>query len=217
MSGIHTNAPVDTVEYGQSVIPQNRVELLKRRCRRQLDCMPGDVLEVGVYRGGTLFVLAEEARRAGGGRVIGIDTFKGHPYTDGHPVHPSGKYSDVSRAQLEKLIAERGFADIIQLHTGLVEDVLGSIDVSRVSFAHIDCDLEQPIEFCAKHLAHRLPIGASIYFDDYLHEHCPGATAAVRRVFGNVPAFHLNDHTEWSCEIRIGPNRTAQPIFDSAS
>lgn len=206
MKVFHENLPVDTVDYGCSVNPKNRVELLRQRCLEQLTRFPGDVLEVGVYRGGTLLALAETVRQTcQQNRVIGVDTFSGHPYSDGHEVHPVGKYSDVSVPKIWETIKARELSGFVELAQGRAEIILPALDLHKVTFAHIDCDLYLPIKFCADYLRRRLPQHAVLFFDDYFHAHCPGATKAIREEFGaDVPPIRLDDGTEWSCEINLG-------------
>lgn len=198
----HSNSPVNTVAYLESVIPMNRLNFLEKTCRDVLKRLPGNVLEVGVYRGGSLIRLAEAVRDlCPEYRVIGIDTFMGHPYSDGHPVHPTGKYSDVDPEILKSLIAERGLSQWITLVQGRVEDIFDSLSLSDISFAHIDCDLYKPISYSARKVPLVLKKSGIIYFDDYGHEHCPGATRAVLENFErkSIEDVYLpEDGTCWS-------------------
>jgi predicted O-methyltransferase YrrM len=207
-AAIRANAPVDTVAYLCSVIPSNRLDHLEALCRRTLLECPGHVLEVGVYRGGSLLTLARAVKeQCPQYRVIGIDTFRGHPYTDGHPVHPVGKFSDVDIAILREALARAGFSDVVELHQGRVESVLDSLGLCDVAFAHIDCDLYDPVRYCAERLPLVMKPGGVIYFDDYGHEHCPGATRAVLERFpkGELQeVFMPDDGTCWSCHVRVG-------------
>jgi cysteine synthase len=89
----NVNDPIEGVSYGESVVPDNRLDYLSWKCKETLKRTPGNVLEVGVYKGGTLIALAEALKEiCPEYKVYGIDTFTGHPYSDGHPVHPEGKY-----------------------------------------------------------------------------------------------------------------------------
>ncbi|MEK7994638.1 MAG: ATP-binding cassette domain-containing protein [Planctomycetota bacterium] len=212
MTSSHVNPAVDHADYGMSVNQPNRVELLRRRCRALLNVCPGDVLEVGVYRGGTLVVLAELVRELCPTRkLIAVDTFVGHPYTDDHPVHPVGKYADVSVAELRTMLEQKGLTEYVQIEQGLAEEVLPRLDLTQVTFSHIDCDLYQPVKFCASYLPTHIRECAVLFFDDFLHDHCPDATRAIREEFGpDVRAIRLEDGTEWSCEIPLRTRRSDQ-------
>jgi len=204
MNTIKTNTPIESVPYGETVIPQNRLEFLTQKCREVLQKVPGNVLEIGVYKGGTIIGLAKQVQDVCPScKVYGVDTFSGHPYTDGHPVHPEGKYADVSREELEETFKQEGLA--IQLYKGKIEEIFDSLNLENVSFVHVDCDLYIPIKFCAEKITPVINKGGMIYFDDYGHEHCPGATKAVDEVFSKdqIHEVSLEDGTCWSCYIHV--------------
>lgn len=207
-AAIRANAPVDTVDYLCSVIPSNRLDHLESVCRQTLLECPGHVLEVGVYRGGSLLRLARALKvLCPQYRVIGIDTFTGHPYTDGHPIHPEGKYGDVNVPILQEALDRAGCSDVIELHRARVESILDGLGLYDVAFAHIDCDLYHPVRFCAESVPPLMKQGGVIYFDDYGHEHCPGATRAVQECFSSKEVhevFMPGDGTCWSCYVRVG-------------
>lgn len=202
-----TNKPVETSSYGSSVIPLNRLRFLVSKCRETLSENPGNVLEVGVYKGGTLLALAEVLREiCPQFKVYGIDTFTGHPYTDNHPVHPAGKYADIERAELERVIVARNLHPWVMLYSGKVEEIFGSLQLKEVSFAHIDCDLYIPVKYCAQNVPRVMRRQGVIYFDDYGHEHCPGATRAVEEVFDESQlreVYMPDDNTCWSCYTSV--------------
>jgi hypothetical protein len=172
-----------------------------------LNRVSGSVVEVGVYRGGTLRVLAETVRKIRPSeKVIAIDTFEGHPYSDGHPVHFPGKYKDVELEPLMRYFDKDGLLPWIEFHKGKVEDILPDLDLPPLSFAHVDCDLYRPVRYCAGALPSRMKQGSMIYFDDYGHAHCPGATKAVDEIFPKNEiheVFLPKDNTNWSCFINI--------------
>ncbi len=206
MTEVRTNKPVDSVPYGTTVIPENRLTFLAGKCRETLERIPGNVLEVGVYRGGTIIALGKQVLAiCPENKVIGVDTFSGHPYTDGHPVHPTGKYNDVDIAELRNSFVENDVDSIIELHVGKIEDIFAELNLSNISFAHIDCDLYTPVKFCAEHITPLIKKGGVIYFDDYGHEHCPGATKAVEEVFNKdqIKEVSLPDGTCWSAYIEL--------------
>lgn len=201
-----TNEPVEVVPYGQSVIPDNRLEFLGKKCEKVLRRVPGNVLEIGVFRGGTIIRLAKSLQAASpSNKVYGIDTFSGHPYTDGHKVHPKGKYADVDVMLLLEAFKEEKVDTDISLFSGQVEYLFKSLDLENISFVHVDCDLYVPIKFCCEVIAPLINKGGMIYFDDYGHEHCPGATKAVNESFSleRIHEVSLPDGTSWSAFINL--------------
>lgn len=204
---IRENIPVERVEYGESVIPQNRLNFLSEICKETLIKNPGNVCEVGVYKGGTLIELAKVVKEVCPQfKVFGIDTFYGHPYSDGHPVHPKGKYSDVDINELKEFIKNIELDNFIELFEGRVEDIWEQLNLENISFAHIDCDLYTPIKYCAEIMPEKMNNSSIIYFDDYGHKHCPGATKAVEEIFygTKIEEIYLKeDNTCWSGFIRL--------------
>lgn len=207
------NAPVDSTGYLQSVIPQNRLALLFKLCRDTLRRVPGGVLEVGVYKGGSLLGLAREAAHvAPDVPVWGIDTFSGHPYSDGHPVHPAGKYGDVVLGELREALRVAGYGNV-RLSQQLVESGIPPA-IRGLSFVHVDCDLYRPVRYCALSLPRLMRPGGIIYFDDFGHDHCPGATRAILEAVDQDRGSPLHgairhdvqvteDRTRWSCYFQI--------------
>jgi O-methyltransferase len=204
---VKVNKPIDTVAYGETVIPENRLKYLAWKCKETLKRNPGNVLEVGVYRGGTLIALAEALKETCPEyKVYGIDTFLGHPYTDDHPVHPKGKYADVNKSDMEEYIKSRGLENQIVLYEGRVEEILNTLNLKDISFSHIDCDLYIPVKYCAKNVSKIMKKHGVIYFDDYGHEHCPGATKAIEEVFEIHqihPVYMPEDNTCWSGYVQL--------------
>ena len=200
------NEPIETVLYGETVIPANRLEFLQSACSKVLRETPGNILEVGVYKGGTLVALAEcQKEICPEYNVYGIDTFIGHPYTDGHEVHPIGKYGDVDQTTLENYIDSKDLGEGTYLYEGKVEEIFEKIDISDISFLHVDCDLYTPIKYCIEHIAPLLKKGGMVYFDDYGHEHCPGATKAIEEFYSKdeINEVALDDGTCWSAFINV--------------
>jgi len=95
--------------------------------------------------------------------------------------------------------------NFIELFPGNVEDIFSSLGLSDISFAHIDCDLLLPVGFCARNVPKVMKKGGIIFFDDYGHDHCPGATQAVKEVFSSeqINVVQLDDGTQWSCWIQL--------------
>jgi len=204
---INNNAPVESVEYGQTIIPKTRLDFLYEKCKETLINTPGNVLEVGVYKGGTLSVLAKAVQEVCPDRIVfGIDTFEGHPYSDGHPVHYVGKYNDVEIDVLTRYFLDLGLNNNIKLEQGKIEEIWPNLNIKDLSFVHIDCDLYKPIRYCCEHILRSVKPRGVIYFDDYFHEHCPGATRAIEECFAkediNLITI-IEDQTCWSGYINL--------------
>jgi len=177
--------------YGKTMLNRTRIEnlvqLLESACG-----FDGDVIECGVYRGGSLAQIATvlKARRPEK-RVFGVDTFEGHPYDYEQDIPEGGKVLHhkglFAKSQLEKVrlyLGEAGLTNV-KLFKGLVEEVLPKeLDNERFCFAHLDLDLYKSTKSALSFLVPRMTTGGIIVFDDYGNHESPGVTRAVDEILG---------------------------------
>jgi len=127
----------------------------------------GAIVEVGVYRGGSAYFLAQLGRP-----LFLYDTFEGIPYQGpldtGNPV---GKFADTSVDAVQALIPS---ATIIK---GLFPDSL--IDMPPVGFVHADADQYESTKAILDQMPQRMVRGGFILFDDFGVVDCEGCTQAV--------------------------------------
>ena len=135
---------------------------------------PGAFVEVGVYRGGTawhLAQLAEQQKRT----IFLYDTFTGIPYrTEGLDSHHVGDFGDTS---YERVCADIPYATVVK---GVFPQSARAMQY--IAFVHLDVDQYQSYKDAIKHLRPLMAPGGVIWFDDV---GClPGATQAVEEEFG---------------------------------
>jgi len=150
--------------------------------------IPGDVIEVGVYKGGSLRVLAEVANQLKPARdIYGFDTFGAGipsvlPGVDGHE---TGDFSDnplelvqanisPHKAILKKGTFPQDFADLLE-------------DIRAVSFAHYDGDTYEGTTDFLEYMKRKLSIGGICVFDDYDWRNCRGVQLAIHEFLGLNP------------------------------
>jgi hypothetical protein len=137
---------------------------------------PGDLVEVGVYQGGSAVRLAEVAREQKR-RLFLFDTFSGIPHAlSGIDTHRVGDFSDTSMEAVQALIPDA------VLMAGVFPDTLLP-EVGPIAVAHIDCDQYESVRACCLHLAPRMVSRGVMIFDDY--DVLPGARMAVDDAFGD--------------------------------
>lgn len=136
----------------------------------------GALIEVGVYRGGSLI---EIARNAHGRKVFGFDTFNGLPisqFGEGEH-HRPGEFAanimDVKQALITNGITNVSLIPGVFPNTG---HVIGS---EAIAFAHLDMDFWRGTLDALKFIWPRLTKGGSILFDDYDWKNCPGIAPVV--------------------------------------
>jgi len=136
---------------------------------------PGDLVEVGVWQGGSAEWLAMVAREQGR-RLFLFDTFAGMPLCDETmDLHPIGDFADCSLAEVQAFIPDAIFK------VGIFPETL-TPDVGPIALAHIDCDQYQSIRDCCERLAPLMVPGAVMIFDD--PDALPGAFKALEDCFG---------------------------------
>jgi O-methyltransferase len=122
---------------------------------------PGlDVVELGVYQGGSAWHLAKACRRRGD-RLHLFDTFAGIPeYGPQDDHYRPGHFADTSLAAVQAAIPDAIY------HVGVFPS---TVDAElRISFAHIDCD---QYATCCRALEILWPMvvsGGAMLFDDYV-------------------------------------------------
>ena len=141
--------------------------------------LPGEVWELGVYRGGTAALIRNVLAAQAGGppRFRLFDTFAGMPGTDpAHDLHGAGEFSDVNLDGVQSLVGSDSFLDY---RPGLVPATFAGLETTQLRFAHIDLDLHQPIAASTSFIYPRLHLGGIMLFDDYGFATCPGARVAI--------------------------------------
>lgn len=154
------------------------------RLARHVRRLPGDVAEVGVYKGGTARMLAKvfaSTRKT----VHLFDTFTGLPPTDPtRDLHQAGDFNDVSAEEVGAYLRD---CPDVRLYQGFFPATAGPIEDRTFCFVHADVDIYPSVLDCCRFFYPRLVTGGVIIFDDYGRESCPGAKAAVDEFFADTP------------------------------
>lgn len=138
--------------------------------------LEGDCAEFGVFRGGSLELIA---KLNPGKTVWGIDSFEGLPVPcEKDNYHKQGDFSETSYEDL------RGYFAIqhrnVNLLKGFSPGVFKEIHPhKKFSFVHIDVDLYQSVKDGIDYFWPRMVDGGVILFDDYGWESTEGAKIAI--------------------------------------
>lgn len=154
-----------------SLISHDRLDVL-RICADMVKHLPGNAIEVGVYQGGSLKVIAQAMPHK---TVYGYDTFEGLPVekSSDKEVHKPGEFSDTSLESVTSNLGNCGVRNF-KLRKGLFPDCLGENEgPNLLCFAHLDVDFEQATRECLEWVASRLCSGGIIVIDDYDWQNCP--------------------------------------------
>ncbi len=175
-------------------------DLAGQACR-----LSGDVIEVGVWRGGTAILLASRAAAAGK-RLYACDTFEGVVKADAvDPHYSGGEHADTSLGFFVAFLRKQQIKNCT-IAQGVFPDETGwHLVGNRFCFAHIDVDVYRTAKECFAFIWDRLVVGGIVVFDDYGFSTCEGVTLAVNELrdglADGVILHNLNGH---AVIIKIG-------------
>jgi dTDP-rhamnose C3-O-methyltransferase len=175
--------------------------------------LPGDIAEIGVFRGLGLMTWANllEAYCIGARTktVYGFDNWQGFTafsQEDGIEIATAGKTLggfDPSQYRLELLDAIRIFdadrfipwKERVKLIDGKAEATIPNFAKEnpgvRFSLVHFDCDLYEPTKIALETLWPLVVRGGVVIFDEYGIPDWPGETKAVDEYFADLPDVRL--------------------------
>ena len=145
--------------------------------------IPGNVAEIGVYKGGSSYILCKNNP---GKMVYSIDTFEGMPESDrtiDH--HVQGCFSDTTHKHVVDLL--RIFNNSQVLRGTFPEIGIDLLKDMQFSLVHIDVDIYQSVMDCLEFFYPRMSDGGVLVLDDYFCRSTLGATKSVNEFFKNKP------------------------------
>ncbi len=135
---------------------------------KQTDAIPGEILELGTYKGVTTILFAKFLDAIKSSKKIhAFDTFEGMPYEDRFSTakNVKGSFGDTSYEFVKSQYEKFGVTDRIIIHKGLFENTLENLKNSKFSFVLLDCDVYDASKFCLPFIDERL--NGIVVFDDY--------------------------------------------------
>ncbi len=156
----------------------------------------GVFAEFGIYQGAWIERLFQMTEYVGlrDRQIYGFDSFQGlsppHKLHD-TPYWKEGMYA-ASKEDVEQLLRvhERSRIKLIE---GFFSYSLGqkeALEIEKVAFARIDCDIYEPAKECLNYLSSRLSNNAILVFDDWTHDFDYGEGRAFKEWVPTVP--HLS-------------------------
>jgi O-methyltransferase len=159
----------------------------------------GDILEVGVWRGGTGCLMARRSAADGGeSKVYLCDTFEG-VVKAGHEDagYVGGEHADTSVEKVEALARRMKLANVRVLKGMFPDDTADSIAECRLRLCHIDVDVYESAKQVFAWAWPRLVVGGFAVFDDYGFYSCSGVTRFVNEMIGQpgrLVIYNNNGH-----------------------
>ena len=161
--------------------------------------IPGDALEVGVWRGGSGCIIAKRFETLGSrAKVFLCDTFKGVVKAgEADTKYVGGEHSNTSTDYVNRLASSLGVGNI-EILIGIFPDDTGHKIANRqFSFCHIDVDVYESAREIFDWVWPKMPAGGIVVFDDYGFPACSGITQLVNEKVGMSEAVvihNLNGH-----------------------
>jgi hypothetical protein len=151
------------------------------------------IAEVGVYRGGSAWFVAEALRRHAREMPFYLcDTFQGHVEVDEtiDGLHRPGE--QFTRVKVEKVAKYlRGFPSVRVVPGDIRETAATLADENAFGLVHLDVDVYPVTRFCLEFFAPRMVSGGVIVADDYGTTTCEGVKKAVDEFGASHSGFRI--------------------------
>lgn len=184
--------------------------------------VPGDVVECGVWKGGSMMVVARTLRELGRTeRALHLfDTFAGMPEPSSDDVSINGSaalprwrqrqrgsvnlWDYAPLQEVKAALATTGYpSERIHFVEGLVEDTVPSEAPERIAVLRLDTDWYESTRHELEHLWPRLQSGGVLIIDDY--GHWKGARKAVDEYLTRLDVPVLLARIDYTGRIAVKP------------
>jgi O-methyltransferase len=167
----------------------------------------GDLIEVGVWRGGTGALIAQRARLCGLAEPVFLcDTFTGIVKAGAQDAwYLGGEHADADAAGVRGLLARLGLENVEVLEGVFPDDLGADLADRRFRFCHLDVDVYRSTRDAFEWVWERLVPGGIVVFDDYGMASCDGVRQFVdeeRSKPDRVVVHNLNGH---AIAIKLDP------------
>ncbi len=184
--------------------------------------IPGDIVETGVWLGGSCMLAAETLLRLGdrSRRILLFDTFEGHPRPDREKdvdiwgnraseewerqtaQHGAGKWGYASLEQVKANLAQTGYpSDKLVFVKGKVEETILANIPPQVALLRLDTDWYESTKASLDYLYPKLAPGGVLIIDDY--GHYKGQKQAVDEYFAALGEHPLLHRIDYSCRVML--------------
>lgn len=150
-----------------------------------------NLVEVGVYKGGTSYFIASVVKRLElQATHHAFDTFEGHAAQDINSsidtAHLPAMFSNTEFETVKKYLGE--FENVL-VFKGRFQDMAHELEQKKIHFVHFDVDIYDPTIFGLNFFHERLAPGGVIVVDDYGFTTCPGVKKAVDEFVAATPGY----------------------------
>jgi O-methyltransferase len=171
----------------------------------QMRWVPGDILEVGVWRGGTGAVIATSTLvNQLDKKVYLADTFSGVVKSGAiDSSYSDGEHRDTSIELVRHMLDRNGIRNAVLLQ-GIFPDDFADIAKKQFCFAHIDVDVFRSARDIVDSIWANMPVGALVVFDDYGFSSCDGITSLVNQYMGDADKRVIHNLNGHAVVVKVG-------------
>ncbi|MDM1547549.1 MULTISPECIES: TylF/MycF/NovP-related O-methyltransferase [Empedobacter] len=164
---------------------------------KQYSNKDGDILEVGVWRGGSSLLLASADN--GKGHVFLCDTFSGVvKASDKDSIYKGGEHADTSEEEVKQLFATAGISNYSICKGIFPDESEQNVTSEKFKICHIDVDVYQSAKDIFEWVHPKLIKGGAVIFDDYGFAACEGITTLVHDIISEyqnyIKIYNINGH-----------------------
>ena len=188
----------------KSMIDAVRAASLLRLAQRiEEEQVPGDVVECGVYRGGSAATMARVATHSPLNRTVWLfDSFQGMPpvtEVDGPGAEDWVGALAYNPRKVEKLLRRTG-SDMsrVRIVEGFFADTFPNVNIPQIALLNVDSDWYESVKICFEKFYDAVTPGGFVSIDDY--GSWPGCRLAVDEFFQKRGLRHQMiqvDNTAW--------------------
>ena len=171
----------------------------------------GDIVELGVWQGGALEIVAHALNEfKGNNRIVGFDTFEGHPMPEAEEIDIWGnnmldKFHEVTNDGEKWCFADyhsvenklKSIYTNVTLIKGVVNETVDMSDINEISILRLDMDWYEPTKIALNKLYGKIQKGGALIIDDYGHH--SGAKKATDEYFKEKKLRINFRHINYSC------------------
>lgn len=154
-------------------------------CIEQVSSVPGALIEVGVWKGGTGALIASQAAQYGiAEKVYLCDTFSGvvKASKEFDNAYRGGEHSDTSESVVRALVQQLELNNVRILKGIFPDETAADIIEPAFRFCHIDVDVYLSAKHVFEWVWDRMEVGGVVVFDDYGFMACQGVTQLVNEL-----------------------------------
>lgn len=170
--------------------------------------IPGDVVECGVWKGHSAYLIASIIQENFKGRFHIFDSFEGglsdkvkEDIVQGQSFKEVNKEKLIFSSTLKEVKKNLINFQFIKYHPGWIPEKFNEVSGINFSFVHIDVDLYKPTKDSLEFFWERLNHGGIIICDDYGFNQFPGAKSAVDEFLSKTNYSYFYEVPYGSCII----------------